>query len=56
MRELPLFPVTEEQSPARTATKTSKKRQGECNDQEKKRIRPSKDIFNHFMHDTNIWL
>ena len=56
MRELSLFPVTEEQSPVRVATKAGKKRQGECNDQEKKRIRPSEDVFNQCMHHTDRWL
>ena len=37
MWELSLSPVSKEQSPVRVATKTGKKRQRECNDQEKKK-------------------
>ena len=37
MRELSLFPVREDQHPVRLATKIGKKRQGESNDQEKRK-------------------
>ena len=39
MGKLFLSPVREDQSPVRVATKTSKKCQGECNDQENKNER-----------------
>ena len=39
VREISLFPMGEDQSPVRIATKTGKKRQCESNDQEKKEKR-----------------
>ena len=54
MRELSLFPVREDQHPVRLATKIGKKRQGESNDQEKrKKIRPREENLNQHASQTN---
>ena len=54
VRELSLFPVREDQSPVRGATKTGNKRHGECNDQEiRKRIRSIEEVFNQYTSQTN---
>ena len=54
MRELSLFPEREDQHLVRLATKIGKKRQGESNDQEKrKKIRPREEILNQHASQTN---
>ena len=46
--------MREDQSPVRVTAKTGKKRQGESNDQEKrKKIRPSEDLFNQYASQTD---
>ena len=54
VRELSLSPVREDHSPVRLTLKTSKKRQGESNDQEKrKKIRPNEEVFNQYASQTD---
>ena len=46
--------MREDQSPVRVTAKTGKKRQGESNDQEKrKKIRPSEEPFNQYASQTD---
>ena len=54
VRELSLSPVREDHSPVRVTLKTGKKRQGESNDQEKrKKIRPNEEVFNQYASQTD---
>ena len=54
VRELSLSPVREDHSPVRVILKAGKKRQGESNDQEKrKKIKPSKEVFNQYASQTD---
>ena len=54
MRELSLFPVRENHSSVKVTSKAGKKRQGESNDQEKrKKIRPSEEVFNQYASQTD---
>ena len=53
VRELSLSPVREDYSPVRVTSKTGKKRQGESNDQEKrKKISPC-EVFNQYASQTD---
>ena len=46
--------MREDQSPVRVTSKTGKKRQGESNDQQKRRkIRPSEEVFNQYASQTD---
>ena len=54
VRQLSLSPVREDHSPVRVTLKTGKKRQGESNDQEKrKKIRPNEEVFNQYASQTD---
>ena len=54
VREQPKSPVREDHSPVRVTMKTGKKRQGESNDQEKrKKIRPNEEVFNQYASQTD---
>ena len=54
--ELSLSPVREDQSPVRVTSKTGKKRQGERNEQEKrKKKRPSEKVFNQYASKTDCY-
>ena len=53
VRELSLSPVREDQSPVRVTSKTGKKRQGESNNSEKKKIRLSEEVFNQYASQTD---
>ena len=53
MRALSLSPVREDQSPVRVTSKTGKKRQGESNNSEKKKIRLSEEVFNQYASQTD---
>ena len=54
VRELCLSPVREDHSPVKVTLKTGKKRQGESNDQEKrKKIRPNEEVFNQYSSQTD---
>ena len=54
VRELSLPPVREDHSPVTVASKAGKKRQGESNDQEKrKKIRLNEEVFNQHASQTD---
>ena len=54
VREQCKSPVREDHSPVRVTLKAGKKRQGESNDQEKrKKIRPSEEVFNQYASQTD---
>ena len=54
IRELFLSPVREDHSPVRVTSKTGKKRQGESNGQEKRKmIRPSEEVFRQYASQTD---
>ena len=57
MRELSLSSMREDHSPVRVTSKTGKKQQGESNDQEKrKKIRLSEEVFNQYASQIDGWL
>ena len=54
--ELSLSPVREDQSPVRVTSKTGKKRQGESNEQEKrKKKRPVEKVFNQYASEADCY-
>ena len=54
VRELSLSLIKEDHFPVRVTSKTGKKRQGESNDQEeRKMIKPSEEVFNQYASQTD---